>query len=246
MMPAGIYKREKIHHYTTWQLRFLKKNRKLPRRQLWEIFNRRYHTGISLSALCAKCKYIGLRTGRTGRFKKGHDSTWTEAQRQNWKPNAGNFKKGQMPFNHVAVGSEALTTDDEYVKVKIAEPNKWKYKHVLAWERYRGEIPRGMCLLFRDGNRQNCKVGNLQLITRLLLLLLNQHGYATASKKLKRSIMLLARLETKICTRSEISYHLRECLYVPHECIKCGKTIKIGQYYYDGGNGLRMHAKHKI
>lgn len=243
-MPIGIYKRGRPHCYTHWQLKFLKRNRKLPQRRLWELFNEKYHTDISLKAICAKRKYMGLKTGRTGCFKKGSIS-WNKGKKLKWVPNSGNFQKGNIPLNHMPVGSETLTTGDEYVNVKIAEPNRWRMKHVLVWERYRGKIPKGMCLLFKDSDRQNCRVGNLQLISRYLNLRLNHHGYAAAPKKLKKSIMLMAQLDIQIFKRHGPQWRLRRCKWAPHKCTECGKAIHIGQYYFDANNGLRIHTRHR-
>lgn len=249
-MPCGIYKRGKPHCYTPWQLVFLRRRQKLPRRQLWELFTGKYGAGVSFEALKATCKRMGFSTGRTGCFEKGYDSTWTEAQRRNWKPNAGNFQKGQMPRNHVPVGSESLTLKYKtkrirYMRVKITEPNKWQWKHILVWEKYRGKVPKEMCLIFKDGNQQNCKLGNLQLVTRLLHLLLNQHGYAHAPKKMKKSIMLMARLEEQVSKKGVHQYRLRKCRHVPHKCTKCGETIYIGRYYYDAGNRIIVCTRHR-
>lgn len=38
-------------------------------------------------------------------------------------------------------------------------------KHRYVWKQHHGEIPQGMCVAFRDGNRQNCDISNLMLIT---------------------------------------------------------------------------------
>jgi hypothetical protein len=75
------------------------------------------------------------------------------------------FKKGRVPHNHRPVGSERIT-DYGYIEVKVSEPNKWKLKHRLLWERHNGSIPKGANIQFRDGNPQNCRIENLYLITR--------------------------------------------------------------------------------
>ncbi len=52
-----------------------------------------------------------------------------------------------------------------YIKVKIAEPNVWKFKHQLLWEEAHGPIPEGHIVYFIDGDRSNCRLANLRLGT---------------------------------------------------------------------------------
>jgi hypothetical protein len=75
------------------------------------------------------------------------------------------FKKGQMPHNHKNVGYERVNVEG-YVEVKIAEPKTFKLKHRLVWEQKYGTIPHGYNVQFKDGNRQNCHIDNLYLISR--------------------------------------------------------------------------------
>jgi hypothetical protein len=75
------------------------------------------------------------------------------------------FTPGNRPKNTAAVGSEVITKDG-YIKVKIAQPNKWKLKHRLVWEQNNGRIPVGLNVQFRDKNKQNCSINNLYLISR--------------------------------------------------------------------------------
>ena len=74
------------------------------------------------------------------------------------------FKKGNVPKQHREVGSERITIDG-YLEVKIAEPNKWALKHRLVYEEAYGKIPKGMNLIFADGNKLNLELDNLLLVT---------------------------------------------------------------------------------
>lgn len=60
------------------------------------------------------------------------------------------------------------------MKVKIAEPDKWELKHRLVWQQKYGKIPEGSCLIFLNGNRQDCRIENLMLIKRSILVVLNK------------------------------------------------------------------------
>lgn len=75
------------------------------------------------------------------------------------------FRKGAQPHNTVAIGTTVKTTDG-YWKVKVAEPNEWRYCHRMAWEDANGPIPKDMALAFKDGNSDHYGLENLELITR--------------------------------------------------------------------------------
>ena len=42
----------------------------------------------------------------------------------------------------------------------------WKPKHIILWEKNKGKIPEGHLITFIDGNRENCTIENLALITK--------------------------------------------------------------------------------
>lgn len=73
------------------------------------------------------------------------------------------FKKGHLPHNTREVGTECVHADG-YVYLRIESGCVLKHRHV--WEQHNGEIPYGMTIAFRDGNRQNCDIANLELVSR--------------------------------------------------------------------------------
>jgi len=74
------------------------------------------------------------------------------------------FKKGWP----VPVGTETITQlkGSEYIRVKVAEPNKWQYKHYVVWESVYGSVPKWHMLIFIDGNTKNTDINNLRLISK--------------------------------------------------------------------------------
>ena len=75
------------------------------------------------------------------------------------------FKPGQVPHNARPVGFECVHADG-YVYVKVAEHQRMMPKHIHVWQQANGPVPSGMMVTFRDGNRLNCTIDNLQLMTR--------------------------------------------------------------------------------
>ncbi|MEW3732841.1 HNH endonuclease signature motif containing protein, partial [Pseudomonas aeruginosa] len=90
--------------------------------------------------------------GSATRFKKGN-TPWNCGMKglpARGRAPETQFKKGQKPHTWLPVGS---TRD-------------WKGIHILLWEEHFGPIPAGHCVCFKDNNKQNVVIDNLELITR--------------------------------------------------------------------------------
>lgn len=73
------------------------------------------------------------------------------------------FKPGNRPHNQREIGTER-THADGYVYLRIESGCVLKHRHV--WEQTHGPVPDGYVIVFIDGNRQNCSLDNLQLLSR--------------------------------------------------------------------------------
>jgi hypothetical protein len=62
---------------------------------------------------------------------------------------------------------------DGYIKRKIAEPKTWVYVHRYEWERAFGPIPKTHALTFKDGDKTNVSLDNLELRTKREIMLRN-------------------------------------------------------------------------
>lgn len=74
------------------------------------------------------------------------------------------FKKGGRPWNTKPVGAERVTSVG-FIQVKVAQPNCWRLKHLVTWEKAHGPLPEGRKIDFIDGDRQNVCLENLMLIS---------------------------------------------------------------------------------
>lgn len=114
----------------------------------------------------------GDRVGAAFRFPKGHEP-WNKGKKGVATGGlATRFKAGAMPHNHVPIGTE-VTDRDGYLKRKIAEPKTWVYVHRYEWERVHGPIPKSHALTFKDGNKANVSLDNLELRTKREMMLRN-------------------------------------------------------------------------
>ena len=143
-------------------------------KEIQEEFTARFGWEISRSQVSGYIKNHHLNTGRTGRFEKGQVSH-NKGKKGLRAPGCekGWFSKGHTPKNHKPVGSERLSKDG-YWEIKIAEPNKWRLKHLAIWEQHNGSIPKGSCIIFLDGNTSNLDIKNLMMIRRRDLVRMNQ------------------------------------------------------------------------
>lgn len=106
------------------------------------------------------------------------------------------FKKGNIPINHKQVGSERITVDG-YIEIKVAEPNKWKLKHRVLWEKANGNIPEGYILAFADGNKLNMNLDNLILLNRNEHMRMIQNGLYGENPEATKVGLQLAKLINK-------------------------------------------------
>ena len=185
--------------YTDEHITWLRENfPKKPITQLTQEFNKHFSLDKTKVQLHSFMKRKGIKSGRTGRFEKGHGPTYL-----NGKRNKTSFKKGHAPLNRLPVGSERIDAKDGYILIKVNEPNpyngqptRYRHKHHVVWEKRNGAIPKGMIVSFIDGNKMNCSIENLELITRAESLYRNRHGYNELPDELKPNMRALAKLET--------------------------------------------------
>lgn len=79
---------------------------------------------------------------------------------------ATRFRKGSIPPNAVPVGYERIDKDG-YVYIKVEGKRKLVLKHRYIWEQHNGPIPKGYNIQFKDGNKHNCDINNLYMISRV-------------------------------------------------------------------------------
>lgn len=108
------------------------------------------------------------------------------------------FKPGSKPQTWRPVGSER-TTADGYLQRKMTDtgytPRDWVGVHILVWMEHHGPIPEGHSVIFRDRNKQNITLENLELVSRSELMKRNTiHRYPPELKSTIRAVSKLKRL----------------------------------------------------
>lgn len=159
--------------------------------EITALVNEKYGPGtITLAHLRAYKKNHGIQSGLTGRFEKGHvpytkGKTWDDFMSPEGKANSRKttFKKGNVPHNGgTPIGALRLRKatrgkkgSHPYFWEKVADPNVWKLKHQLEWERHNGPIPDGCMVTFADGDTTNWHIDNLILETKAQHAIKNRH-----------------------------------------------------------------------
>ena len=168
------------HVYTEEEKQFLKEF--IPghmRKEIQEAFNNRFGCDISVGAVKAYMAHHKIRNGIVKVFPKGHTP-------------ANKGKKMADSKTRKPVGTEYVDPNG-YIKVKIAEPDKWAPKQRYVWEKINGQVPDGYVVAFRDNNNQNMEINNLMLISKAERLVMNQF-YNKCPGEMKDTALLLADL----------------------------------------------------
>jgi len=187
-----------FHKYTEIELDFLREHCRLPRKELHARFNAQFETNLSQDALQQVCIRRGWITGRNGCFKKGIQ-VWNKGLKGFSAAGSekGWFKKGCVPPRIRPIFSERISKDG-YIEVKTDDLKKWQHKHRVVWREHFGAIPRDNIICFKDGNKQNCAIENLEIMSRSLHVVLVKKGYYNEPEELKPAIRAQTELQMKL------------------------------------------------
>lgn len=137
----------------------------------------------------------GLRNEElTRRLNEKYKTHFTVGQVKKYKY-SHHISSGLKSCN-VPVGSERETKG--YILVKIAEPNVWKEKHRIIYEKHFGKIPTGHKIIFLDGNKTNSNIHNLRLVRNDEMAYLNKMGYTGVSKEMTEVAVNLVKLKNML------------------------------------------------
>jgi hypothetical protein len=174
------------------------------------------HKSAAYLASPAACRTNG-RQGMGTRFEKGHVPANKGLRRPGWGPGrmkATQFKKGERrgaaARNWRPVGT-ILTDTEGYQRIKVRDAREgeaygfgnvrvWPLLQRHVWAEAHGPIPSGYTVCFKDGDKTNCALANLELVSRRDLMTRNSvHNYP---KPLAATIQLLGALRRQIRKRT--------------------------------------------
>ena len=203
MINSRIFSKEEIQ--------FILDNYKgIGNKELCDRLNEKFKTNHSLNRV-KRFKYNHkLNSGLTGRFKKGH-TTFNKGLKQTdfmsdeaiERTKKTRFKKGLKSHNKKPLGSERICTKDGYIIVKVGEPDAWKHKHRVVWEKVNGPIPKGHKIVFLDGDKNNISIDNLKIVSSGALAIVNRHIGLSDDEQLNETIYNTADLQAKLSNVEE-------------------------------------------
>lgn len=145
-----------------------------------EMCNEKFGTEWTSTGMKQFRQRHGIKSGETGWFQKGHapgnkgkkleEYVGPERAAEIKKRIAPTqFKKGEPPANELPVGAIVVNSQGFKLRKRQMEGDlweRWEFLHRAVWREHNGPIPDGMMVIFRDGNRLNCDISNLALISK--------------------------------------------------------------------------------
>lgn len=182
--------------YTNEELAYVRKIIKgVPRKEVFEKFNNKFEP-IKFSQFLSLLSNHRITNGISSKFKKGSVPA-NKGTKGMSKANSGSFGRGRETHNKAKIGKETITKEG-YVRVKVGYPNIWKLKQRIVWEKEKGEIPKGMYVLFLDRNKLNCSIENLALVTKSEMLIINKMKLTKDDAELTSIGLNVAKLIDKV------------------------------------------------
>lgn len=147
--------------------------------------------------------------GKSGRFTKGlkpwnkgaHFTPGGRSAETRFK--AGN-RTGKAAQLYQPIGTERITKDG-YRQRKVNDDmpihRRWQLVQRLVWEEHRGPIPDGHVVTFIDGDKLNCEIDNLTLVSRQELM--SRNTVHNLPEDLRQVVQLKGALVRQINKRSE-------------------------------------------
>lgn len=198
---CGVKKGEPTKKYPIEVMQFIEENHKgVGEKKMAARLNETFGTNYTVRQIKAFYHNHGLNSGLTGRFEKGHVPPNKGKKGMPMHPNAQatQFKMGHTPANKKPIGT-VMVKNDGYLWRKIGEGcREWRQEHILRWEEVNGPIPKGMMLIFLDGNRMNVDVNNLLPVERKVWIEMIRRGLRFDNADLTRTGALIAELNAEI------------------------------------------------
>lgn len=152
----------------------------------------------------------GDNVGRAFRYQKGHVPANKGLRRPGWGPGRmreTQFKPGQCPPNRdpefYVLGALRVNADG-YIDMRVSfdkGARGWRALHRILWEDAHGPVPNGYALCFKNGERLDVELANLELVHRADLL--RRNSVQNLPPALRSAIQLLGHVKRRIRERGE-------------------------------------------
>ena len=163
------------------------------------VYNRAYAMGIKKDPVYLRSTQYppGYLGGKATQFQKGQTPP-NKGQKMSkdlyQKVAHTMFKKGNKPMNTQPIGTIHQRKDTGgkmYLYIKLAD-SKWQLLNRYTWEMHNGPIPKGMVVVYKDGNYLNNDINNLLMIT------LKENMARNTIQRLPKELQQVMRLKCKL------------------------------------------------
>jgi hypothetical protein len=137
------------------------------------VYNRAWSMGIKKDPVYLRSTQfpLGYLGGKATQFQKGQippnkGQKMSKDVYEKAKPTM--FKKGSKPMNTQPIGTIHQRKDTGgkmYQYIKLSDSN-WQLLNRYTWEQHNGPIPKGLIVVYKDGNYLNNDINNLMLLTK--------------------------------------------------------------------------------
>ena len=163
------------------------------------VYNRAYAMGIKKDPVYLRSTQYppGYLGGKATQFQKGQTPP-NKGQKMSKdvydKVEKTMFKKGNKPMNTQPIGTIHQRKDTGgkmYLYIKLAD-SKWQLLNRYTWEQHNGPIPKGMVVVYKDGNYLNNDINNLIMITK------KENMARNTIQRLPKELQQVIRLKCKL------------------------------------------------
>jgi hypothetical protein len=163
------------------------------------VYNRAFAMGIKKDPKYLRSTQYppGYLGGKATQFQKGHAPA-NKGQKMSkevyQKVARTMFKKGSKPMNTQPIGTIHQRRDTGgkmYQYIKLADCN-WQLLNRYTWEMHNGPIPKGMVVVYKDGNYLNNDINNLLMITK------KENMARNTIQRLPKELQQVMRLKCKL------------------------------------------------
>ena len=163
------------------------------------VYNRAFAMGVKKDPVYLRSTQFpeGYLGGKATQFKKG-TAPPNKGQKMSTevyqKVARTMFKKGSKPTNTQPIGTIHQRRDTGgkmYQYIKLADCN-WQLLNRYTWEMHNGPIPKGMVVVYKDGNYLNNDINNLLMITK------KENMARNTIQRLPKELQQVMRLKCKL------------------------------------------------
>ena len=177
-------------------------------KKMAEMTNEKFGTNWTETGMKQFRQRHGIKSGVTGWYRKGRSPGNKGKKQEEYmsleaieRTKKTRFKPGQSPVNQLPVGSIVVGSIG-YKMIKLSMTGnyreRWEFLHKYIWRQHHGEIPKDMLISFKDGNRLNCDIDNLMMLSKGENATMAKKGYRSHNPEITMAGLNVIRLQKKV------------------------------------------------